>query len=114
MNMPEKIDLLSQKKGIKNRRQLAEFTGIPYTTLDGLYKKGHEGIRLPTLRTLAHFFGVSMEYLSNDALTVPLPPEDWRIGGKQKELMDLASVLDEGECEQLLELYRILRRARAE
>jgi len=65
MNMLEKLDYLMSEKGI-NKSQLAAQTGIPKTTVYGWYTKGYEGIRRPTLQSLANFFGVTMEYLTND------------------------------------------------
>lgn len=36
-----------------NKSELSKRTGIPYTTIDGWYKKGPNGIRLNTLRKLS-------------------------------------------------------------
>lgn len=65
MNMLEKIQLLMAEKGI-NKADLSKGADIPYTTVDGLFKKGVENARFPTLKKLASFFDVSMEYLIND------------------------------------------------
>jgi transcriptional regulator with XRE-family HTH domain len=46
-----------------NKNVLAKESGIPYTTIDGFYKKGCDGVRLSTLRKLADYFGVSLDYL---------------------------------------------------
>lgn len=109
MNMLDKIELLSKIKGIKNRHQLSTLTGIPYTTLDGLYKKGYENIRLPTLRTLASFFGVSMEYLVNDDLENPKNHGD-QLGENQKQLIELARTVHEEDASAILDLYRSARK----
>lgn len=105
MNMLDKIELLSKIKGIKNRHQLSTLTSIPYTTLDGLYKKGYENIRLPTLRTLASFFDVSMEYLVNDDLEVPRNNHG-ELGESQKQLMELARTIHDEDASAILDLYR--------
>ena len=65
MNMIEKIqEMMSEKKLTK--ADVAKGAEIPYTTLDGLFKKGFENTRFPTLRKLALYFDVSMEYLVVD------------------------------------------------
>jgi len=46
-----------------NKRQFSIKSGIPYTTIDGFYKKGYENIRLTTLRKIAAYFNVSLDYL---------------------------------------------------
>lgn len=65
MNMIEKIqEMMSEKKLTK--ADVAKGAEIPYTTLDGLFKKKFENTRFPTLRKIALFFDVSMEYLVVD------------------------------------------------
>ena len=51
------------KKNQLNKRQFSIKSGIPYTTIDGFYKKGYENIRLTTLRKIADYFGVTLDYL---------------------------------------------------
>ncbi|HBV87001.1 MAG TPA: hypothetical protein DEF42_10205 [Desulfosporosinus sp.] len=65
MNMIEKIEMMMKERDL-NKSDVAKGAGIPYTTLDGLFKKGFENVRFPTLKKLAQFFDVSMEYLSNE------------------------------------------------
>lgn len=65
MNMIEKIELLMRERDLK-KSDVSRDSGIPYTTLDGLFKKGFKGTRSPTVKKLALFFDVSMEYLVND------------------------------------------------
>jgi transcriptional regulator with XRE-family HTH domain len=49
-----------EERGL-NRHSLAEQSGIPYTTIDGWYKKGSEGIKLSTLKSLSAFFCVPLD-----------------------------------------------------
>ena len=70
MNILDKLDLLMHERGL-NKRTLSQACGIPYTTIIGLYKKGYEGARMSTVRGLAHFFGVSTDYLITDEITDP-------------------------------------------
>lgn len=65
MTMLERIDALKAKSGIKDNARLARESGIPYTTVVGLYKRGTEGMQLGTLRSLARYFAVTMDYLAD-------------------------------------------------
>lgn len=60
-----RLESLMQEKGI-NKHILAKESGIPYTTVDGWYKKGYENIRLSTLQKLSNYFGVSLDALIDD------------------------------------------------
>jgi len=65
MTMVEKIDLLMKEKGIKDLMVLSKQSGIPYTTLKGIYEKGDNSKR-ETLVKLKKFFGCSIDYLADD------------------------------------------------
>lgn len=52
-----------------NKNSLAKESGIPYTTIVGFYSKGTDNVKLSTLRKLANFFGVSLDYLINGEKT---------------------------------------------
>ena len=58
----EILDKLIAEKKI-NKSVLAKESGIPYTTIDGFYKKGWENVKLSTLLKLAAYFEVSVDYL---------------------------------------------------
>ena len=60
--LTETLDKLMEQKKI-NKRTLAIESGIPYTTIDGLYKKGSENTKLSTLMKLANYFNVTLDYL---------------------------------------------------
>lgn len=62
MNLLERLDELKKLTG-DNNNTLSKKTGIPYTTIDGLYKKGYENIKLSTLKTLCEYFDVSIDYM---------------------------------------------------
>lgn len=66
--MLEKIQQMMTERNLKPA-DVAKGAGIPYTTFDGLFKKGFKNTRYPTLLKLAKFFDVSMEYLVNDDVT---------------------------------------------
>jgi transcriptional regulator with XRE-family HTH domain len=63
--MIEKIELIMKERDLK-KADVSKGADIPYTTIDGLFKKGFENARFPTIKKLALFFDVSMEYLIND------------------------------------------------
>jgi transcriptional regulator with XRE-family HTH domain len=65
MNMIEKIQEIMDERGL-TKADVSKGADIPYTTFDGLFKKGFENVRFPTLRKLAVYFDVSMEFLIND------------------------------------------------
>lgn len=56
------LDYLMQIKNI-NKNILAKESGIPYTTIDGLYKKGAKNVKLSTLLRLCEYFQVTLDYL---------------------------------------------------
>lgn len=56
------LNKLMEDRGI-NKSSLAKGSGIPYTTIDGFYKKGSENIKLSTLQKLSEYFNVSLDYL---------------------------------------------------
>lgn len=65
MILLEKIDHLMKKNGL-NKRQLAIKSGIPYTTIDGLYKGRYENMKLQTFKALCSYFGVTMDSMAYD------------------------------------------------
>lgn len=70
MNFIEKLESLMKKEGLNNNT-LAKKSGVPYTTIDALFKKGYEGVRMSTVKKLAAFFHVSLDYLMDDTVSDP-------------------------------------------
>ena len=62
MNFTEKLDSLMREKGI-NKSTLSKESGIPYTTIDGFYKKGTDNIKLSTLIKLCRYFHTTLDDL---------------------------------------------------
>ena len=62
MSLTEKLDTIMSEKKI-NKSELANGSGVPYTTIVGLYKKGYENVKLSTLKKLSDFLGCSIDYL---------------------------------------------------
>jgi repressor LexA len=65
MNFTDKLDMLMNEMGI-SRMGVAKGSGVPYTTIVNFYEKGTENIKLSTLRKLADFFNVSLDFLVDD------------------------------------------------
>lgn len=63
MDFLSRLEAMSRRKGIENNYQLAERSGVPYTTIDNFYRNGFENIKLTTLRKLAAFFECSLDDL---------------------------------------------------
>lgn len=72
MGFLSKLDKLMLEKGI-NKSQLSRESGVPYTTIDGFYKKGTDNIKLSTLKKLAGYFGCSLDYLADDNVSEDAP-----------------------------------------
>ena len=89
MTIPERVDGLMKTRQIKNRHELALLSGIPYTTIDGIYKKPVENITLKTLKRLADFFGCTIDYLATGLdgnKELFLTPDDTALLDMYKEL----------------------------
>lgn len=65
MDFLQKLDYLKNLFGETNKT-LADRSGVPYTTIVGLYKNGYTGVRLSTLLKLSEHFAVSIDYLVKD------------------------------------------------
>lgn len=65
MSFTEKLDMLMAERRI-NKATLSREADIPYTTIDGFYKKGSDNIKLSTLRKLSAYFNCSLDYLVDD------------------------------------------------
>lgn len=64
MSITEKLDKFMCEHNY-NKADVARLSGIPYTTIDGLYKKGDENTKLSTLRKLANFIGCTIDELTD-------------------------------------------------
>ena len=49
-----------------NKNRLSIESGVPYSTIDNFYKIGFQNTKLSTLKKLALYFGVSLDYLVGD------------------------------------------------
>lgn len=70
MDFLQKLDFMMEKYSL-NKRTLSLNSGIPYTTIDGWYKKGYEGMKISTLRLLASYFNTILDFWIQDDVTDP-------------------------------------------
>lgn len=92
MGLLEKLDQLMLEHGL-NKNTLAQYSGVPYTTIDGLYKKGYENMKLSTLKKLCAYFDVTLDYLAKDDVEkaksdYPLEPEK-NLSEREKEILTI-------------------------
>ena len=89
MDFLEKLDYLMEENHL-NKNTLSKACNIPYTTIDGWYKKGYEGLKLTSLKKLSVFFGVPLDFWAND--------DTLKCGGsevKQKVIMQIEKMSEE-------------------
>ena len=68
MNLLQKLTELMRENG-DTVASLSRKSGIPYTTIDGLFKKGFSGARISTIQAISKTYGVSLDYLIRDEIT---------------------------------------------
>lgn len=85
MDFLEKLNYLMSKNHM-NKSTLSKACDIPYTTVDGWYKRGYEGLKLPTLKKLSNYFDISLDYWADDNLTEPIPQKIDNFNLTRKEL----------------------------
>lgn len=64
MSITDKLDSFMKANGY-SKADFARLSEIPYTTIDGLYKRGDSNTRLPTLKKLAKFMGCTLDELAD-------------------------------------------------
>lgn len=77
MDFLQKLDFMMEKYSL-NKRSLSKNSGIPYTTIDGWYKKGYEGMKMSTLKVLSDYFNTIVDYWATDEVT---DPNEWKANG---------------------------------
>ncbi len=70
MNLLQKLTVLMDQNG-DSVASLARKSGLPYTTVDGLFKKGFANARITTIERICDAYGVSMDYLIRDEIDDP-------------------------------------------
>ena len=85
MDFLEELNFLMEKYHL-NKSTLSKACDIPYTTIDGWYKRGYEGLKLPTLKKLSNYFEISLDYWADETLIEPIPKNIDNSSLTQKEL----------------------------
>ena len=115
MTLTEKLDFLMKVKNI-NKSILSKETGIPYTTIDGFYKKGTENIKLSTLKKISEYFKISLDELAND--DIPINNEtynkdmylsDMQRQQKIKMLFDSSEGVSLEEIKMAIDVVKLIR-----
>lgn len=73
-----------------NKRTLSINSDIPYTTIDNWYKRGYEGLKLPTLRKLAEYFHTTLDYWILDEIA---DPDYGKSSGFQVEFNEMEHIM---------------------
>lgn len=102
MNLTDRINKMMEMRGIKNRHELATLSGIPYTTIDGIYKKGTENVTLRTLNKLCECFNCTLDFL---VYGIENDPEDAAI----LELIEAAKGNDRDDIRRAADTLRKLK-----
>ena len=62
MDLLDRLRTLMDRAG-ENPSILSKRSGIPYTTIDGLFKRGWERAQISTIQKLSDYYNVSLDYL---------------------------------------------------
>jgi len=68
MNLLQKLTALMEENH-DTVASLSRKSEVPYTTIDGLFKKGYANARISTVAAICTAYGVSMDYLIRDEIT---------------------------------------------
>lgn len=77
MKLTDKLTILIDRKGFDSTKAFAEDSKIPYTTIDGLYKKGYSNMKIFTLKALCDYFNVTLDSMAYDDREI-----EYRMGHK--------------------------------
>ncbi len=116
MDFLEKLNYLMEKNHL-NKSTLSKACNIPYTTIDGWYKKGYEGLKLTTLRKLAEFFGTSLDYWASEDLVsgqgnMDKDPDLEKSTRLLAEIYNSAKELSEEEQDYILDMIKTFQKHR--
>lgn len=105
MNFLEKLDFLMSEKRL-NKSKLSQISGVPYTTIDGFYKKGYDNAKISTIKKIASALNVTLDYLVDDVEIAKTAPSK-----KDEALLDMFHKLNDEGKEQLLDFADSLVRS---
>lgn len=93
MNLIRRVKKLMEQTN-DNDSTLSKKSGIPYTTIKGLFERGSERAQMSTIQKLSEYFNVSIDYLVYGAT------------GFSDETLMIASKIDALDDPHSLELIR--------
>lgn len=67
MTFLEKLDFLMYKNGI-NKDKFSILADIPYTTIDGWYKRGYANMTVTVFKKVCDYFHVTMDSMARDEI----------------------------------------------
>lgn len=106
MTLTEKLNHLMKERSI-NRKQLSAQSQIPYMTIVNFYEKGTENVKLSTLKKLAGYFNVSLDYIADDRITknspIPAKAETEELSKNENNLIDHYRQLNDEGQEKLVD-----------
>lgn len=85
MTFTDRLDELMKIHNISSKAELARLSDIPYTTIDSLYKKGSDNIKLSTLQKLCGVFDCSLDYLADGK---PSGNQIFQLTGEDTAMLD--------------------------
>lgn len=108
MNFIEKLDYQMKRFGL-NKSKLSQLSGVPYTTIDGFYKKGYGNAKISTIKKIAAALDVSLDYLiDDDPEEAPAPPGDER--SRIQAIFDQLTPANQSKLLELADLYLAAQR----
>jgi predicted membrane-bound dolichyl-phosphate-mannose-protein mannosyltransferase len=75
----DNLEKLMIQNNIKNLNTLSKSSNIPYTTLKNFYVRGTENIGISTLKKLAEYFNVTLDYLVYGETLVKCTNEEYKL-----------------------------------
>lgn len=94
----DNLKILMEKRDLNNFT-LSKQSGIPYTTIDGLFRRNEANVKLTTVLKLCDFFNVSVDFLVRGS-----NPEyaDKAVYDDEKEVLEKYKGLTDIEREKIL------------
>ncbi|MEG1727154.1 MAG: helix-turn-helix transcriptional regulator [Acidaminococcaceae bacterium] len=119
MSVTERLHKFMESEGL-SKADIARLSGIPYTTIDGLFKKGDENTKLSTLKKLAALLNCSLDELTEDSSdptpTYYLDPEAGQMAQEiydnpgMRILFDAAKDVSAGDLKTVADLVAKMRK----
>lgn len=97
-------------KSGKDRRELAEIWGFPYSTVTE-WINGKKYPRIDRIETMADYFGILKSDLIEEKKEKPTIPEDDGLSESQKALMQFAKSVPDDKAEKVLRLMQAILEA---